>query len=131
MKTIAPTQHRSLGEQGESAVTAYLKAQGCTICALNYSCKNGEIDIIAQKGNVRLFVEVKTRHHHYFSTSQVITPTKQRKIVATAHHYNSIRGWGDNLVHRFDVALLEQVENKLSITYIPNAFTPDEEHGRW
>lgn len=124
-------QNPPLGKQGEYFVAQYLEKRGCTICKLNYSCRRGEVDIIAEKGNLRLFIEVKTRQHHYFETSQVITPAKQRKIVATAHYYNAQVGWGEERIHRFDVALLEEVQGAFTITYIPNAFAPVEEHSSW
>lgn len=50
------------GQQGEQLAANYLQGQGYTILARNWRCRYGEIDIIARKGNLITFVEVRTRH---------------------------------------------------------------------
>ena len=112
-----------LGKKGETLVALNLEQQGFTIRHQNYSCRAGEIDIIAEKGDVRAFVEVKLRTSHYFALSEVITPAKQRKIITTARLYNSQQRDLENYVYRFDVALVEHNGYDYDITYIPNAFT--------
>lgn len=112
-----------LGKKGETLVALNLEQQGFTIRHHNYSCRAGEIDIIAEKGDVRAFIEVKLRTSHYFALSEVITPSKQRKIIATARLYNSQQRDATHYVYRFDVALVEHNGYDYDITYIPNAFT--------
>lgn len=51
---------RDKGNIGEDRVVAYLKKQGFSIIYRNYACKLGEIDIVAKKGGVTHFVEVKS-----------------------------------------------------------------------
>ena len=109
-----------LGEQGEGAVVAYLQERGFTILETNYRVTGGEIDVIAQQAELGVFVEVKTRTSHHFNLSQVITPTKIKRISNAAKHYIAYvstqeRAW------RFDVALVEQVNGMLEINYIENA----------
>lgn len=115
-------EHIILGKKGEELVAHYLKKEGFTILAMNYSRRSGEIDIIAQKKEVLAFVEVKVRTYAYFNISEVIVPAKQNKIIKTALAYIAEQGFEDT-VYRFDVALLEPVGNDFSITYMPNAFT--------
>ena len=51
-----------LGREGERRVAEYLRENGYIIVKRNWRCdRYGEIDIIAEKGNVMAFVEVKTR----------------------------------------------------------------------
>lgn len=51
-----------LGREGERRVAEYLRQKGYIIVKRNWRCdRYGEIDIIAEKGNVMAFVEVKTR----------------------------------------------------------------------
>lgn len=110
-----------LGQQGEAVVANLLVQRGWKILAQNWYCKNGELDIVAQKDQQVLFIEVKTRTSWHFQLSQVITPSKQRKIVTTArffmaeHNLHSLAN-----VYRFDVAL---VQGDQLVSYIPNAFT--------
>ena len=120
------TEKISLGKKGEDLVALYLQQQGYILHARNYVQRCGEIDIIAQKGSVRAFVEVKLRQSHYFALSEVITPSKQRKIIATARWYNSKVSDTQDMIYRFDVALLEHNGSDYDITYIPNAFTPGD-----
>lgn len=113
----------ALGKKGERLVAQYLKTQGYTICEMNYSSKTGEIDIIAERGDVRIFVEVKLRSTRYFATSQVVTSSKQRKIILTARWYNSLHQSAKDWIYRFDIALLDPCDqDDYEITYIPNAF---------
>lgn len=115
-----------LGKKGEDLVSAYLIKNGFKILEKNYRKRQGEIDIIAEKNSVRAFVEVKLRNHKYFAVSQVITKSKQRKIITTALIYNSERSANNeekDLIFRFDVAIVEQHQDEYVINYIKNAFT--------
>lgn len=124
MKQIATQQ---FGHAGESAVADFLQGHGFTILKRNFSFRGGEVDIIAQRNELRVFVEVKTRKGPQFPITDVITFSKQKKIVATAHYFNAQHGWGDQIIHRFDVACVTPVEASLQVTYIKNAFTPSSD----
>lgn len=110
-----------LGKAAEHKTAHYLLAQGFKIIEYNYRKKYGEIDIIASASGLLVFVEVKMRQNNYFDLSDVITPTKQRKIIAVAKEYISKNGW-QKCSYRFDVALLQGIEDNLELTYITNAF---------
>mgnify|MGYP003509397425 CR=1 FL=1 len=49
------------GANGETRVASFLRKQGYKILNRNYSCRFGEIDIIAEKDGFIVFVEVKTK----------------------------------------------------------------------
>lgn len=116
----SPTQQ--LGSAGEYAVGQWLQHQGFTIIAYNYRTKYGEIDVIATRHELVAFVEVKVRSSHYFNSSEVVIPSKQRKIIRTARYFCLHYSLQDK-VYRFDVALLKPVQNSFEITYLANAFT--------
>lgn len=79
------TGRSALGAEGERAAKAYLKTQGFRILHENYSTSLGEIDLIAQEGDVVAFVEVKTRTSGEFGPPQAsVTRQKQRQIVKVA-----------------------------------------------
>lgn len=111
-----------LGAAGELHVAAYLQKNGFTIQAMNYATRTGEIDIIALKNDILAFVEVKLRQTEYFNISEIITYSKQRKIITTALRYLSQHRY-TQVSYRFDVALLTKKEETFNLTYIPNAFT--------
>lgn len=111
------------GQQGEAAVVKLLQKQGFQILETNYRKFFGEIDIIAQKGNVLSFIEVKARRNSLVSMHELVTPVKQRKIILVAKTFISRQQFPEDIVYRFDVALVQMHDDDCKITYIPNAFT--------
>jgi putative endonuclease len=72
---------KQLGNYGENlALEAYEKA-GYKLIAQQYRCSLGEIDLIVQKENVLIFVEVRTKTNQSFGTAEEsITEKKKRTI---------------------------------------------------
>ena len=118
-------QNKPKGFWGEQQVVNWLQKYNYTILTQNYACKFGEIDIIAKKQNVISFIEVKTRVTTYFDLSELITPSKQKKIIATAKRYIALYG-KQHQVYQFDVALVEKTSQGLIVNYIANAFYGSE-----
>ena len=117
--------NRTLGDQGEQFVITYLQKQGFTIKAQNYRKFFGEIDIIACSSQLYIFVEVKTRRSTAIAMGQLISPSKQQKIIKTAQTFIAEHTLQD-YVYRFDVALVQPADVDFSIEYIENAFTKRE-----
>ncbi len=116
-----------LGQRGEEAVIQYLQKQGFTILSHNYQRFFGEVDIIARHKNMISFIEVKTRKNNLVSMHELITPVKQRKIIAVAKTYITRHiNQTEDMLYRFDVALVHLHDNDYKITYIPNAFHDTE-----
>lgn len=67
---MSKTEKRKIGDKGEDEACQYLIDKGYEIVERNYSCKFGEIDIIACKNNDLVFVEVKTRKNNFFGEPQ-------------------------------------------------------------
>lgn len=112
----------NLGKKAEHKIADLLRKEGFTIVEYNYRKRHGEIDLIATKASLMVFVEVKMRQHQYFDLSDVITSSKQRKIISVAKEYIARKGT-ENQSYRFDVALLQGAPQGLDVQYIPNAFT--------
>ena len=70
------------GRLGEDIAKNYLQSEGCNIIETNWHySKNAEIDIIAEKDNILIFVEVKTRSSLSFGHPfEAITPHKINKV---------------------------------------------------
>ncbi|HSW76785.1 MAG TPA: YraN family protein [Candidatus Saccharimonadales bacterium] len=116
----------TFGYQSELLVARHLSDQGFTILEQNYKKFFGEIDIIAQKKDLIIFVEVKARKNSQISMHELIRPSKQQKIIKVAQSYMGQHNIYEKMC-RFDVALLHIVDNKESmLTYIPNAFCQGE-----
>lgn len=79
---------RLLGRWGERLVAEELRRSGWKIIETNYRCRMGEIDIIAEKGRLLAFVEVKLRKNDQFCQArEAVTGEKQRKLRAAAELY--------------------------------------------
>lgn len=113
---------RQIGDIGEDYTAKYLKKQGCKILARNFSCKMGEIDIIAQKGELIHFVEVKTRQPNPLSSGEsAINASKISKIVKTARYYILTNNVQKSAV--FDASIVEVENGKVTnFEYIQRAF---------
>lgn len=57
---------QQLGHIGENLVAFALGERGFTVVGRNVRTRYGEIDLIAQKSGITVFVEVKTRTGHQF-----------------------------------------------------------------
>lgn len=115
------TSLTQLGNQAEKFVGQYLKKHGFNILEYNYKKKFGEVDIIAQKGTLIVFVEVKMRTNAHFDSATLITNSKQRRIINVAYEYIG-HFKHDDKDCRFDVALVGIENNEYEITYLINAF---------
>ncbi len=123
--------NKSLGNAGELFVVQHLQQQGFIICVQNYRKFFGEIDIIASKKNLYIFVEVKTRKSKNMPMGQLISSLKQQKIIKTAQTFIAECKLGYNNIYRFDVALLVKNNTGFSMNYIENAFTKKEDSGNY
>jgi putative endonuclease len=97
----------SLGPRGEALAADYLCARGWTILARNFRLGHKEIDIVARRGDLVAFVEVKTRSGRgYGHPLEAITSAKRREIALVARAWTARHGARGDL-YRFDaVAVL-------------------------
>ena len=100
------------GKAGEDAVCGYLEEHGYKILARNYRKKGGEIDIIAQDGDIAVFVEVKTRKYGVMDTgTSAMTKAKMRRIITISEEYMYEHKELD-LYRRFDTAYVTVTPEK-------------------
>lgn len=116
---------RSLGVFGEDAAVRFLRKKGYWIVERNFSCRFGEIDIIARKAEFVVFVEVKLRKNSDFAAArEFVTAAKQRRIISTASLWMSMKRC--ELQPRFDVIEIYAPDGensrKLQINHLEDAF---------
>lgn len=116
---------RLLGRWGEQQTAADLRRRGWTVVAMNYRCRMGEIDIVAEKGRFLAFVEVKLRKNDGFGrAAEAVTRAKQEKLRAAAELY--LTEHPTDRQPRFDVAEVYAPDGVRTavpvISYIENAF---------
>jgi len=117
-------QRKLLGRQGEDAAARYLEKNNYQILCRNYSCKLGEIDIVARERDVIVFVEVRSRSSdNYGFPQESITSRKKVKLRQLALHYLKSAGM-TNANCRFDVIAVQlDGEGMLKkLEHIENAF---------
>ena len=79
---------RDLGDFGERVAAAHLEAKGYRIRERNFRTREGEVDIIAERGSTLVFVEVRTRRGDELgSASESVTASKASHILAAAQAY--------------------------------------------
>lgn len=114
---------RSIGGSGEDIAAVFLQRLGYVILTRNYRRRFGEIDIVAEEGDILVFVEVKTRSSAAFgSPLEAVDSRKQRRMARAALDYLS-RSKQHGRQARFDVvAVLLQPQGSPRIEHIRNAF---------
>ena len=82
------TRRQVIGRWGEDVAAEYLVANSYSVLARNVHSEHGEIDIVACKGGLLVFVEVKTRSSHTFSYPEdSVTRRKQAYMLSAAEEY--------------------------------------------
>lgn len=75
-----------LGRAGEERAARYLTAQGYVVLARNWRCAQGEIDIVAVRGERLSIIEVKTRRSSAFGHPfEAVDARKRRRLWSLAH----------------------------------------------
>jgi putative endonuclease len=123
-------QNKILGDLGESTACKYLEDIGYSIIERNFSCRAGEIDIIAFEGDTIVFIEVKTRASEAFGMpSEAVSDTKQKKLVKAALYYMQKKKLF-NYMSRFDVIeVIMDEESNCQINIIKDAFQYSGKYG--
>lgn len=113
------------GQRAEHIALHLLQQNEFELLHQNYRCRFGEIDIIAKRKQLIIFVEVRYRKSAlYGSASESVTKTKQKKITITAKHYIQQYISPDmDFDYRFDVIALSTLNSGQT--------TPDWIQGAW
>jgi putative endonuclease len=81
---------QEVGKLGEEAARKFLKKRGYRIRETGFRCRHGEIDIIAQKKDYLVFVEVRSKSNLDFGTpEESITQAKKERLIASAMTYTN------------------------------------------
>ena len=114
---------RLAGRWGEDQAAKYLKRKRYRIVGQNYSCRFGEIDLIAENREYMVFVEVKLRKNADFAEArEFVTAAKQRRVIRAAECWLAANPTEKQL--RFDVIEVYGADGSIeTINHIENAFT--------
>lgn len=119
---MTSTRNLTLGKAGENFAANYLKNLGYKILAQNYNIRSAEIDIIAELGELIVFVEVKTRSNTRRGLpAEAVNLRKQKKIIEAASVFLQDEIFADRPC-RFDVIEIYSNGAKFKLRHIENAF---------
>ena len=115
-------QKKELGKKGEEMALRFLKKRGYQIIEINYTCKMGEMDIIAREKDTLAFIEVKTRTSTMFGPPQLaVNFSKQWQLSKVALYYLKEKHLED-IKARFDVVAILFGQEGEEIELIKDAF---------
>lgn len=114
--------HNDFGKIAEDMAADYLQKNGYKVIARNFRFQKAEIDIIAEKDDLTVIVEVKARSTDAFMLPQeAVTKTKIKSIVTAANHY--LEEFDKDNEVRFDIiSVLPDEKRNLIIDHISDAF---------
>ena len=117
-------EHNEWGKIAEQIAAEHLIKQGYVVRERNWQPMHGhvEIDIISQKDNVLIFIEVKARQSEDYDPADAVDDKKIRKLVRAAESY--LRSQEYDFEYRFDIITVTGNEQHHILDHIEDAFLP-------
>ena len=114
---------QELGQVGERLAASALRRARLRVIATRFRTRHGEIDLIAEDGDLLVFVEVKTRRGRgYGWPAEAVTARKRRRMARVAAAFLQRRG-ARNRPCRFDVVEVEWIAGEEpDVEHIVDAF---------
>ena len=114
---------KTIGNEGENRAVAFLESKGFEIIERNWRTKGGEIDIIAFKSDILVFIEVKTLPNGTMDMIQrELNYQKRQRIIKTSKRFLLNHRQYSNSYVRFDVIVID-MPGFDPVYHIENAFT--------
>lgn len=110
---------KEYGNKGEALVVEYLMKKGYMILNRNWRCGHWELDIVAEKDGVIVFVEVKTRRRETLPRD-TISERQIRTLTQAAEMY--LREMTQVKECRFDLVMVNKTGDLSKIEHIESAF---------
>jgi putative endonuclease len=112
---------QQLGKQAEKLAANYLQKKGFKLIVHNYRYKKAEIDLIMQKVDSLVFVEVKARTSYGFGYPETFVSDNQQDLIREAAENYILENDWDKAI-RFDVIAILQQGNICKISHFEDAF---------
>jgi putative endonuclease len=110
------------GQEGEDLACAFLASNGYRICARNFRCRGGELDVVAERAGITVFVEVKERHGSSHGQGfEHVTWAKRRRLLQAARLYAAREGLLESPL-RFDVVSIDWRDGRPHVRHDEGAF---------
>jgi putative endonuclease len=117
------SQESELGILGETLAAKFLEKKDYKIHVRNWRFKKGELDIVAEKNDRMIFVEVKTRKSSFLAEPRLtISMKKQKMLIATADIYLKLNKISKE--SQFDIVTVIVDESGNKYEHLEDAFYP-------
>lgn len=114
-------EHNKLGDLGEELAVEHLVKNGYDILERNYTYQKAEVDIIAQKGDTLVVIEVKTRSTADFGNPQdFLKPKQMKRLVMAVDAY--INENDLDVQVRFDIIAIVIEGKTIDLEHLEDAF---------
>ena len=113
--------HNKLGKDGELIAFMFLQKEGFHILKTNWCYQKSEVDIIAQKDDFLVFIEVKTRGSKKFGKPEEAIDKKKISLYKDAAE-GYLEQYPSEAEIRFDVISIVISKDETQIEYFPDAF---------
>ncbi len=112
--------HTNFGALAEAHAAQYLQKKGYILLEKNYRYQKAEIDIVVEKNNTLIFVEVKARKNSTFGNpEEFVSKKKQQLLFSAAENYIFDIKWKNNI--RYDIIAILNNKN-MKILHLEDAF---------
>ncbi len=119
--TLQKQDKPAIGKKGEDIAARHLLATDYQVVERNWRYKRSEIDLIAKKEGVLIFVEVKTKSYvAYGHPEESVDQKKANKIMEGAEEYIYKANWHGDI--RFDVIAIHLEGNGYKLFHFEDAF---------
>lgn len=115
--------YSKIGIDGEELAGGYLMGKGYRILHRNWNLHKGfELDLVAQKDDTVVFVEVKTRSGNSLGNPEnAVNKKKRDHIIRAANYY--VKFYNIDAIIRFDIiAIVYRNDKDYNLRHIENAF---------
>src|SRR5438477_297710 len=118
---MSEPDRRAFGGEAESLAVAYLEAAGYHIRDRNVPCRRGELDIVAERGDLLVIVEVRMKSSDFSGDpSETVMFQKQKRVVLATLYY--LQAERLEMQVQFDVISIVGRGKEAVIEHIENAF---------
>ncbi|GIV27433.1 MAG: UPF0102 protein [Bacteroidia bacterium] len=113
--------HNEIGNYAEELACNYLMDKGFSILERNWRYKHLEVDIIAEKSNLLIVVEVKFRSSTLMGEPEVFVNRQKQKFLIEAVNQYILQKNIDKEV-RFDIVAITKKRGEYVVNHIEDAF---------
>ena len=114
-----PSSTRAIGNRAERRAVWHYRLRGFLILATNVWIAGYELDVVARRGGLVVFCEVKAKSSRALGDpAEMVTPEKQRRIRLAAEAWLASEREVEGCETRFDMAAVRQGK----LTVVTDAF---------